>query len=68
MTTLLRCSAWVLARRRRKTIFAVMINIIFPVAVTDMNFGLNVKVDFESLKEQQLALKAEGLYLQKGSE
>ena len=41
-----------------------MITIIYPVAVTDMNFGLIVKAEFEPLTKQQLALKAEGHYLQ----
>ena len=50
--------------RRRRNIFIVMITIIYPVAVTDMNFGLIVKAEFEPLTKQQLALKAEGHYLQ----
>ena len=58
MTTLLRCSTWV---ARRRIVFIVMITIIYPVAVTDMNFGLIVKAEFEPLTKQHWQLEAEGL-------
>ena len=48
----------------KKDIFIVVMTIIYSVAISDMIFGLRVKAEFEPLTKQQLALKAEGHYLQ----
>ena len=39
----------------KKDIFIVVITIIYSVAISDMNFGLIVKAEFEPLTKQQLA-------------
>ena len=40
---------------RRRNIFAVVITIIYSVAISDMIFGPIIKAEFEPVIEQQLA-------------